>query len=304
MTIGAKQQRYIIKPLIIPRPNFSEPPRPLYNHICERTAHPVNIEDTFRISIPNKPYSNQIFHRILRTLSSPHGSPGSNHAPHHYAETSPHKGLAAVDSELDDCVIGYVTGWRIWRVGQAADNSLCLSSPVMKLPWPHGRAMKGLVSQPPQGVYAFTQCIDPQLLARRWIERQGAALGGQVALWGQVNEHEEGWTAQFAYPLSLDWLPTHCSDCGKIMDGDSLSKSEQQGLILQSSRHEFFVLCTHCCRHHAGKAIVSTSNSSFTGTQWVLSTLRTAYLPYLTIACKQSNFFGQIPPARLSPATD
>ena len=46
------------------------------------------------------------------------------------------------------------------------------------------------------------------------IYRRGIVMG-KVALWGDIIEHEEGFRAQFAYPLSLE--DALCSECNSVI---------------------------------------------------------------------------------------
>ena len=108
--------------------------------------------------------------------------------------------------------VGELVGWRTWEVRD--DGSLW-----SRLPWPSGTLHAQCLSwstgifhgAPPDlyctcGIYAVRTALDlvDQPGSERW-ERVGTgeAVAGQIALWGFVIEHERGWRAERARPVSL-----------------------------------------------------------------------------------------------------
>jgi hypothetical protein len=109
-----------------------------------------------------------------------------------------HKLIEGVEPPIpipDDLPDGIIIGWRRWCDYLEAPS---LKSPVQHTYWTPGKTLKahtvhsqGLNS----GIYAYAK------------EVSARALFGEVALWGKVWEHtsggEKGYTAEFAYPLSI-----------------------------------------------------------------------------------------------------
>lgn len=206
------------------------------------------------------------------------------------ADVTGANGTDAPNSDHD--VIGYITGWRMWSLRQLFDEGLSLQSPVMGLCWRPRRPMKGWPAHPPQGIYALTQREDPEPIRRQWLGAREALLGGDVALWGDVYEHQQGWRAQYAYPLSLTWLSSYCGDCGKIVPAKFLRPGQNGGFIRQGSRGEFVVLCQRCgqARMSRGRRFEPDDDERLADTESVLMALRRAYLPYLADACEVTDY--------------
>lgn len=107
--------------------------------------------------------------------------------------------------------VGYLTAWRLWNVRKGH-----LTAYVNATRWPKDRALEaiyvGLRSPVAAGIYACKG--ENQLLLQHlgidgypfmaMIVNGEAILLGRVALWGHVVEHEKGYRAQYAYPLSIN----------------------------------------------------------------------------------------------------
>ena len=91
--------------------------------------------------------------------------------------------------------VGEITAWRTWRVRDGY-----LVSPVVVVYWAPREAMQGDVIE--NGVYAFKRKTDA--LNEYTVRCGEVAVLGQVALWGEVVEHEHGYRAEFGKPLTLD----------------------------------------------------------------------------------------------------
>lgn len=112
----------------------------------------------------------------------------------------------------DGITLGHKVGWRCWRLklqGGRRSNHWALKSCAVGHTWEPGVA--GMTKQPDDveddelGFHAFKD--------RDQAEVYAADVGnpkclGRVALWGNIIEHELGWRAQYAYPLSIAWAMT------------------------------------------------------------------------------------------------
>jgi hypothetical protein len=89
-----------------------------------------------------------------------------------------------------------IIGWRVWKIRRGK-----LTSPQQKTVWPigcaleahNGRARVKHVDRD-AGIYARKTRAD---------DIDDDLVEGQVALWGDVLECEDGWIAQYAYPYAL-----------------------------------------------------------------------------------------------------
>jgi hypothetical protein len=116
-----------------------------------------------------------------------------------------------------------IIGWRAWR---AVENrgDVYLMSVFHRVRWPRLQALRGQCEAwhlpwprrqtrhaPPTtncvcGIYASSLAIACEYApALPWV-RDGCAVVGTVALWGDVIEHVDGWRASFAYPVRLHVL--------------------------------------------------------------------------------------------------
>ncbi len=97
--------------------------------------------------------------------------------------------------------VGEIVAWRAWRIIQTSAG-LRLMSVTQKSMWEPGEPMVGKPSANSlEGIYASK--------TRAMIENSPYAtysIIGEVALWGEVVEHENGYRAQYAKPLTLEFL--------------------------------------------------------------------------------------------------
>lgn len=108
-------------------------------------------------------------------------------------------------------LVGPLIGYRAWQVKDGLLVSVNHGAPVTP-----GRpaVAECAVARPighPEHAAPWAACscgLYAYKSPRRCLtEQQNAAyVYGQVALWGKVIEHAEGWRAQYAYPLAL-WVP-------------------------------------------------------------------------------------------------
>ena len=121
-------------------------------------------------------------------------------------------------------LVSPIEGWRVW-VGQADRGDVWLESVVYPMRWPrrvplramcnYGRDPSGFHEAPGVdcrcGVYAaktLEQMLRYVPERVRGLEPNSLGLGlpwivGRVSLWGEVEEHEIAYRAEFAYPVSL-----------------------------------------------------------------------------------------------------
>lgn len=105
--------------------------------------------------------------------------------------------------QLDEVLIG----WRLWRVVTNGRDAV-LRSVYTGEPWPAGAPMEAHELRGDHtGVHAYKQKVGleeygykrPAVNETKFEEY----VFGQVALWGRVIEHEDGFRAEFAYPLNV-----------------------------------------------------------------------------------------------------
>lgn len=99
--------------------------------------------------------------------------------------------------------IGYVTAYRLWEV----DSYGYLCSTTSGYRWPAGAP---IVAQCLDNYAVHDQTPDFKCVCGIYALKSpypecssGDYIGGTVALWGYVVEHEIGYRAEKAYPLSL-----------------------------------------------------------------------------------------------------
>jgi hypothetical protein len=109
-------------------------------------------------------------------------------------------------------VVDYAEGWRVW-CAQETSNGLRLASVVHEAVWPRRTDLHALcdldhhVAPDVDCTCGIHAAREP---ARLWTYLHGrdepatvARVLGGVALWGRVVEHEHGWRAERAFPLSF-----------------------------------------------------------------------------------------------------
>lgn len=148
-----------------------------------------------------------------------------------------------------------IDGWRLWRLGLAADGR-----PVL-LPagggvdaWPPRRAVEARCAIPAliRGSRRPHEAPDPRCICGIHASR---ALGdtprdapayptppvaGTVALWGRVIEHERGWRARFGYPSRLTLV---CTLCAGLEPGPGVP------MVIHRFDRQLYPLCE---LHHRG----------------------------------------------------
>lgn len=99
--------------------------------------------------------------------------------------------------------VAYAEGWRVWCVRQTRDG-LRLASVIHEADWPAGGELHACCVEGAHGIHAAR---DPAAIWTYLRGRDGADIVarvlGLVALTGRVIEHENGWRAERAYPLSF-----------------------------------------------------------------------------------------------------
>jgi hypothetical protein len=109
-------------------------------------------------------------------------------------------------------VVEYAEGWRVWCIQETA-SGLRLASVIHDAAWPRGTDLVALCNLG-EHVAPDVECTCGIHAAREpaslWTYLRGrdepatvARVLGQVALWGRVIEHEHGWRAERAFPLSF-----------------------------------------------------------------------------------------------------
>lgn len=93
--------------------------------------------------------------------------------------------------------LGEIVAWRAWDVREDGE----LESLGNTTRWPPGQTISGVVEDYGAcGVHAFKTPQDAAKLAVSYHSH----VWGEVLLWGNVIEHENGYRAEFAKPLSLN----------------------------------------------------------------------------------------------------
>jgi len=99
--------------------------------------------------------------------------------------------------------VGEIIAYRAWRITDGVLTSL-----VMTTPWLPGETVEGTLKGRGlhgklHGIYSFKKAGD----AWNGCANTGEiCVSGQVALWGEVVEHEEGYRAENARVYSLDFI--------------------------------------------------------------------------------------------------
>ena len=119
----------------------------------------------------------------------------------HAYDRQPDKSLLDVPHE--GIKLGEITGWRSWRVRHDFLTSLHTEEV-----WAPDHAMTGKPeghgnSNLP-GIYAWKES---RTALKHMLDTPtaGIMICGSVEMWGDIIEHEAGYRASFAKPLSLDW---------------------------------------------------------------------------------------------------
>lgn len=117
-------------------------------------------------------------------------------------------------------LVSPIEGWRVW-VGQADAGDVWLESLYFRLRWPRRTPARascnsGVPHEVPGadcrcGIYAaktLEQALRYVRARSRQLEPNSLGLGvymivGKVHLWGEVEEHEIAYRAEFAYPSAL-----------------------------------------------------------------------------------------------------
>ncbi len=99
--------------------------------------------------------------------------------------------------------LAYAEGWRVWCVRETRDG-IRLASVIHEADWPVAGELHACCIEGKHGIHAAR---DPAAI---WTYLRGrdepdviARVLGRVALTGRVIEHEHGWRAERAYPLSV-----------------------------------------------------------------------------------------------------
>lgn len=143
-----------------------------------------------------KEFSTFLFPRLPRRISPKIG----RYVKDKFDEEQP----TILKSETNEAIIA----WRIWRV-VANGNHAILRSCVTGEAWETGAPMYAkttvIAHQLYNGVHAYKMETRPDKYAYSlWAESNGDMLvHGKIALWGKVIEHEEGYRAEFAYPIHI-----------------------------------------------------------------------------------------------------
>lgn len=107
---------------------------------------------------------------------------------------------------------GVIRAWRAWKIERGSLRSTYQSST-----WPPNKPMNthapikgGEAGRPVVGVHAVKKLEDIKLVTSVDLNDKTAVVG-EVLLWGDVAEHDNGYRAEHAYPYRLwtnDFLAT------------------------------------------------------------------------------------------------
>jgi hypothetical protein len=99
--------------------------------------------------------------------------------------------------------IGEITAWRVWGIDPAGGYRSCANQYCR---WAIGTIMEGDPAVLAFGVHAWKTRTAALSYGRDWFAGKAFAIG-QVALWGEIIEHERGYRAQFATMTSVEHIP-------------------------------------------------------------------------------------------------
>jgi len=97
--------------------------------------------------------------------------------------------------------VGYIVGIRQWIYSNGLLRSIIMQD-YYWLPHETPKAIKADC-----GMFVFVGYYAAKPEHKELLAYSGV-ITGTVALWGEIHEHEKGYRAEYAYPLTLD----HCSD--------------------------------------------------------------------------------------------
>lgn len=104
------------------------------------------------------------------------------------------------DLKTETIVAGEIVAWRLWKL----DKSGYLHSISSRYTWYPDEIAEGDVNR--AGIYAFKSIHGARILGASYASCSDQIVMGRVALWGDVIEHQRGYRAQYAKPLSLGWV--------------------------------------------------------------------------------------------------
>jgi hypothetical protein len=91
-----------------------------------------------------------------------------------------------------------IVAYRSWKLISTPEGIPILHSSVQDFCWPPFEAVSGNVDAG-EGIYSFKSQNDA------WQYCDPFSVAGEVFLWGKIDEHAEGFRAEFAYPKEL-WV--------------------------------------------------------------------------------------------------
>lgn len=112
---------------------------------------------------------------------------------------------APPEPKIEDAgiTVGEIIAWRAWRV----QHGFSMSTYVDEA-WAPGAVMEGNIEKG-EGVHAWKSSHKALGYLFGFADDAGAMIIGKVALWGEVIEHERGYRAQYAKPVSFDFVVTN-----------------------------------------------------------------------------------------------
>src|SRR3989344_2375981 len=139
--------------------------------------------------------------------------------------------------------ISCTTGYRLWR-WHLIYGKFYIQSWVQNSYWRPGipiEEAKKITVDNRVGIYAVKDI--PTLLDLSY-HRSYIDLIGRVALWGNIIEYEKGYRAQYAYPISYDYVV--CVFCRELID----LKINNEGVLfvhMTVDPFRYYITCSRKC---------------------------------------------------------
>ncbi len=96
-----------------------------------------------------------------------------------------------------------VVGWRAWRAKKTGTSGTVeLESPLQHTVWKPDKPMDGKVGATSEGIYCFKTLEALKRYTHIATDAKDIVVG-QVALWGDVAEHKDGFRGEHGYPVRI-----------------------------------------------------------------------------------------------------
>lgn len=130
---------------------------------------------------------------------------------------------------------GEIIGWRLWLTSPRTEQLVSISA---NFEWPcreYPKSKSYFPGYPNMGYHAYKN--EEQALDAASQYRYSSIFPivlGQVAMWGEVIEHEKGWRSEYAYPKALEYV---CSNYGMVPYAENIELEDE--ILLARLREKY-----------------------------------------------------------------